>query len=86
MGQSRTQKAVKNSVISFIVQLLIVLLGFINRKVFVTYLDIELLGYNNLFGNIFELLNVTELGMGGIIAFHLYKLLQKLIKRKYQNL
>lgn len=86
MGQSRTQKAVKNSVISFIVQLLIVLLGFINRKVFVTYLDIELLGYNNLFGNIFELLNVTELGMGGIIAFHLYKAIAEADKEEISKL
>ena len=70
---SRTTKVMKNSLVSFVVQILIILLGFVNRKVFVMYLDIELLGYNNLFANIFQLLNVTELGMGGIITFHLYK-------------
>lgn len=75
MVQSRTQKTIKNSIISIAVQILVIILGFVNRKVFVQYLDIELLGYNNLFGNIFQLLNVTELGLGSIITFHLYKAL-----------
>lgn len=73
MQKYRTEKVMKNSFVSILTQLFILLLGFINRSVFVKYMDIEYLGYSNLFTNIFNLLNVTELGIGGIITFHLYK-------------
>ncbi len=66
-------KTLKNSVISVIAQILTLLLQFINRRVFVMFLDIEYLGYQSVFGNIFSLLSVAELGIGGIISFHLYR-------------
>jgi len=75
MGTSRTEKALRNSAISIIAHFIILVLGFINRKAFVSFLNIEYLGYDNLFANIFNLLDVTELGIGGIIAFHIYKAL-----------
>lgn len=68
-----TKKTLKNSIISVIGQLLTMLLTFINRRIFVIYLDIEYLGYQSVFGNIFSILSVAELGIGGIISFHLYK-------------
>ena len=66
-------KALKNSVISVISQILTLLLQFINRRIFVMFLDIEYLGYQSVFGNIFSILSVAELGIGGIISFHLYR-------------
>ena len=69
----RTEKALKNSVISVLSQIVILILAFINRKIFLLFLDINYLGYESLFTNIFNLLNITELGIGGIITFHLYK-------------
>ena len=67
------EKTVKNSVISVISQVLILILQFVNRRIFVIFLDIEYLGYQSVFGNIFTILSVAELGIGGIISFHLYR-------------
>ena len=66
-------KTLKNSFISVIGQMLTLLLQFVNRRVFVMFLDIEYLGYQSVFGNIFSILSVAELGIGGIISFHLYR-------------
>ena len=66
-------KTLKNSIISVIGQILTLLLQFINRRVFVMFLNIEYLGYQSVFGNIFSILSVAELGIGGIISFHLYR-------------
>ncbi len=66
-------RMLKNSIISVAAQILTLLLQFVNRRVFVMFLDIEYLGYQSVFGNIFSLLSVAELGIGGIISFHLYR-------------
>lgn len=66
-------KTLKNSIISVIGQILTLLLRFVNRRVFVMFLDIEYLGYQSVFGNVFSILSVAELGIGGIISFHLYR-------------
>ena len=66
-------KTLKNSIISVIGQILTLLLQFVNRRIFVMFLDIEYLGYQSVFGNIFSILSVAELGIGGIISFHLYR-------------
>ena len=66
-------KTLKNSIISVTGQILSLVLQFINRRVFVMFLDIEYLGYQSVFGNIFSILSVAELGIGGIISFHLYR-------------
>lgn len=70
---SNTEKTLKNSTISVFAQIITLLLQFINRRIFIIFLDIEYLGYQTLFGNVFSLLSVAELGIGNIIAFHLYK-------------
>lgn len=66
-------KTLKNSIISVVGQILTLLLQFINRRIFVMFLNIEYLGYQSVFGNIFSILSVAELGIGGIISFHLYR-------------
>ena len=66
-------KTFKNSIISVIGQILTLFLQFVNRRVFVMFLNIEYLGYQSVFGNVFSILSVAELGIGGIISFHLYR-------------
>lgn len=73
MEESRKEKTMRNSIVSIITQICILVISLLTRKVFVIYLNIEMLGYESLFNNIFSLLNVTELGIGSIITFHLYK-------------
>ena len=67
-----TQKTIKNSIISMICHIVILILSFVNRRIFVIFLDIEYLGYQSLFSNIFSIISVAELGIGHIISFHLY--------------
>lgn len=66
-------KTLKNSTISVTAQILTMILQFVNRRIFVMFLDIEYLGYQSVFGNVFSILSVAELGIGSIISFHLYR-------------
>ena len=66
-------KTLKNSIISVMGHILTMILLFVNRRIFVMFLDIEYLGYQSLFVNIFSFLSVADLGIGGIISFHLYR-------------
>lgn len=65
-------KIIRNSVISVFGQTLMLFLQFINRRIFVMFLDIEYLGYQSVFGNIFSIFSVAEMGIGAIISFHLF--------------
>ena len=70
---NNTEKTLKNSTLSVIAQIATLLLTFINRRIFIIFLDIEYLGYQTLFSNVFSILSVAELGIGNIIAYQLYK-------------
>lgn len=72
-GEVNTKKTLVNSIISVLAQVGMLLMQFINRRVFVIFLDIEFLGYQSLFGNVFTLLSVAELGIGNAISYQLYK-------------
>ena len=63
-------KNIKFSAFNFIV---INLLRFIVRLVFVRTLSIEYLGINGLFTNILAVLSLAELGVGPAIVYSLYK-------------
>lgn len=54
-------------------QLLTILLTFVSRTAFIYTLGAEYLGLNGLFSNILSILALSELGIGGAIAFYLYK-------------
>lgn len=69
----RTINAIKNSLVAVIAQITTMILSFVNRKVFVVFLNVEMLGYESLFSNIFSLLSMADMGIGNIITFHLYK-------------
>lgn len=69
----RTKNSVKNMVISFIANLLTILIGLIAQFVFVKTLGQEYLGINGLFNNIISMLGLVELGVGSAIIYNLYK-------------
>lgn len=54
-------------------QLLITVLGFATRTVFIRALGAAYLGINGLFFDIFSMLSLTELGLGTALSFKLYK-------------
>jgi O-antigen/teichoic acid export membrane protein len=69
----RTNNSLKNIYIGVISQLVIVLLGFISRKVFLDSLGVEYLGVNGLFTNVLSMLALVESGIGTSIVYFLYK-------------
>lgn len=70
---SRTNNSIRNVSVAAIGQVLIILVGFVARKIFVIYLDAEYLGVNGLFSSVLTVLSLAELGVGPAIVFSLYK-------------
>lgn len=73
MENSRTKKVVLNAISSVVQQVIVVLVGFVNRKIFLVTIGVAYLGVNGLFSNILSLLAMSELGVGTAIIYSLYK-------------
>lgn len=69
----RKTNSIKNAIIAVIMNIVIILIGFVAQKIFVVSLGDEYLGINGLFNNILSILAVVELGFGNAIIYHLYK-------------
>lgn len=70
---SRTAKSIKNAKVALIFYFINLVLQFFSRKVFLDYLGAEVLGLNTTAQNLIGFLNLAELGIGGAIAFTLYR-------------
>lgn len=73
MEESRAKKTIKNSSVALVVNIIFLILQFFSRKIFLEYLGSEILGLNTTAMNILQFLNLAELGIGGAVAFTLYK-------------
>ena len=73
MNSVRTHKVYVNSTVTLVSQIAQIILGFFVRKIFIKYLGVEYLGYNSVFVNILQLLNLADLGIGVAITSYLYK-------------
>lgn len=62
----------KNMIYIYGSTLLIVILNFIVRKVFLDVLTVDYLGYDSLFTSIFSLLSLSEMGIATIITYQMY--------------
>lgn len=69
----RTKNAIKNISISVFSQVIIILLGFISRRVFIDSLGAEYLGVNGLLTNVLSMMVLIEGGIGVSITYNLYK-------------
>lgn len=69
----RTNNSIKNSLISFISYFFISIISIILQRIFINVFDIEYLGLNTLFKNIFTMLSLFEFGMSSIIIYYFYK-------------
>ena len=64
---------VKNVKFSLLNYMIINILRFLVRYIFIYTLSIEYLGINGLFSNILSVLSLVELGIGPAIIYSLYK-------------
>ncbi len=69
----RTKHSVKNIFISIFSQVIIVLLGFLSRKIFIDSLGVDYLGINALLTNVLSIMALVEGGIGISIVYNLYK-------------
>lgn len=69
----RTSNSIKNISVSIFSQLVMVILGFISRKVFLDSLGINYLGINGLLTNVLSMMALVEGGIGMSIVYNLYK-------------
>lgn len=66
-------KNLKNASVTFLTQIFSLLLKFILQKVFMQTLGAEYLGYNSVFTNILQMLNMADFGVGVAITSFLYR-------------
>lgn len=71
--QSRKMNFVKNLFSGFITRIVMMIMSFVVRTVFVYTLGAEYLGMNGLFTNILTVLSLAELGFGSAMIYSLYK-------------
>lgn len=73
MSESRTANSLKNISFSIFNQLLNFFLSFASRTAFIMCLDIDYLGISGLFGDIFSMLCLADLGFGTAMTYSMYK-------------
>ena len=70
---SRSKNTVLNVLFGYGVQIGILVLSFVNRRIFLRFLPIDYLGINGLFSNILTILALAELGLDSSVVYTLYK-------------
>jgi len=70
---SRIQKSIANARVNVFFYVLTALLAFFSRKIFLNNLGTEFLGLSGTLGDILNLMNITELGIGTAVGVSLYK-------------
>lgn len=73
MDNLRTKTVYKNSIVTLICQILQIILAFALRKIFISTLGVAYLGYNSVFANILQMLNLADMGIGVAITSFLFK-------------
>lgn len=71
--KSRTISSMKNMATGIGGQFLSLILGFVNRSIFISILGITYLGISGLFSSVLIMLSLAELGVGTAIIYSLYK-------------
>ncbi len=73
MQQSRTKSTIVNTSFSILSRIVSMLLGFVQKTIFIRTLGISYTGISGLFTDILLVLSLAELGIGSAIAYSLYK-------------
>lgn len=83
---TRTENSRKNLTNGIINQVIILAINFASRTIFIKTLGEQYLGINGLYTNILSLLSLTELGLGNIALYTLYKPLAEKNSKKISQL
>lgn len=70
---SRLSNTLRNFRFGVATQLVVTLLGFLSRTIFIRVLGMEYSGVNGLYTSILDVLSLTELGLADVVVFSLYK-------------
>lgn len=70
---SRIQRSIANAKVNVVFYVLTAFLAFFSRKIFLTNLGTEFLGLSGTLGDILNMMNITELGIGTAVGVTLYK-------------
>lgn len=73
MKLERTKNGIRNMIWGGINRLVIIVIPFVLRTIFVYFLGVEYLGLNSLFTSILTVLNLAELGFSNAIVYNMYK-------------
>lgn len=68
----RTSNSIKNAIWASLTFIINIIINFVSRKIFITYLGVEYNGINSLFNSIISMLSIAELGIGTTIIYKLY--------------
>lgn len=77
MFETRTHKSIRNGSVALVFSVILLVLGFFSRRIFIECLGIDLLGLNTTATDILGFLNLAELGIGASVSFALYVPLSK---------
>ena len=83
MQENRTKNSIVNICFSLGFQFVTLVLGFVNRTVFLQCLGVEYLGISGLFSDILNMLSLADLGFGTAMTFSMYK---PLAEKNYKRL
>lgn len=72
-NESRTKSSIKNIIFSFGYQILVLILGFVNRTIFINILGVNYLGISGLFSDILNMLSLADLGFSVALTYSMYK-------------
>ena len=78
----RTKNSIRNLIVAWAGQIILLLCTFVSRAVFVKILSTEYLGISGLFSNILSMLSLVDLGIGISIAYYLYEPLAEQNEKK----
>lgn len=83
---SRTRNSSKNIISGIVNKLVLLILSFVSRKIFIVFIGIQYLGINGLFSNVLQLLSLADLGFGVAMAYSYYKPLAEKDKTRLAGL
>ncbi|WP_448710962.1 lipopolysaccharide biosynthesis protein [Microbacterium profundi] len=75
--KSRTALSARNAGVSILVQIVVILLGFVTRTVFIAQLGVAMVGVNAVLTSLMALLALADLGINGALMYALYKPLRE---------